>query len=165
VFQHQPSAVLSEGGCAPDLTDSSGVKPGPAPGPRHPRTTSPGWRMVCCCTAAKYSNRVDRHRLNVTTNGPRRAETTPIDRSARSSGRRGRGFESRHPDSKTPAQRLCAIESRWPQVTNCVTIGSFFRWCIPAVGVLSAVHGGDRLPVASSGTETRPTTMMRSLQR
>ena len=40
-----------------------------------------------------------------------------------------------------------------------------FRWCIPAVGVLSAVHGGDRLPVASSGTETRPTTMMRSLQR
>ena len=40
-----------------------------------------------------------------------------------------------------------------------------FRWCIPAVEVLSAVHDGDRLPVAASGTETRPTTMMRSLQR
>jgi hypothetical protein len=71
------------------------------------------------------------------------------------SGRRGRGFKSRHPDNKTPAQRLCAIESRWSRVTNCVTIGSFFRWCIPAVRVFSAVHDGGRLPVAASGTETR----------
>src|SRR4051812_27666310 len=41
------------------------------------------------------------------------------------SGRRGRGFKSRHPDAKTAGQRLCAIKSRWPRVTNCVTIGSF----------------------------------------
>jgi hypothetical protein len=47
------------------------------------------------------------------------------------SGRRGRGFKSRHPDRKTPGQRLCAIEARWSWVTNCVTIGSFFRWCSP----------------------------------
>jgi hypothetical protein len=39
--------------------------------------------------------------------------------------RRGRGFKSRHPDVKTAAQRLCAIEPRWPRVTNCVTIGFF----------------------------------------
>jgi len=37
---------------------------------------------------------------------------------------RGRGFKSRHPDSKTAGQRLCAIESLWPRVTNCVTIRS-----------------------------------------
>jgi hypothetical protein len=29
-----------------------------------------------------------------------------------------------------------------------------FKWCIPAVEAVSAVHGGDRLPVADSGTET-----------
>src|ERR1700710_264852 len=40
-----------------------------------------------------------------------------------------------------------------------------FRWCIPTIEVLSTVHGGDRLPVAASGTETRPTTMIRSWQR
>ena len=58
--------------------------------------------MVHCCTAAKYNNRVDRHHLNVPTKGPRRADTTSIDRSARSSERRGRGFESRHLDTATP---------------------------------------------------------------
>jgi hypothetical protein len=36
-----------------------------------------------------------------------------------------------------------------------------FRWCIPAVGAMSAVHGGGHLPVAASGTETRPTMMRR----
>ena len=39
-----------------------------------------------------------------------------------------------------------------------------FRWCIPAVGAFSAIHGGDRLPVAASGTETRATAVMPSLQ-
>jgi hypothetical protein len=100
-----PRPPHQRAGAPPDLTDSSSVKPGPVPGPRHPRTTSPGWRMVRCCTAAKYSNRVDRHRLNVATNGLRRADTTPIDRPARSSGRRSRRFRSRHPDTDTARDR------------------------------------------------------------
>jgi hypothetical protein len=104
VRRTSPRPSYQRVGAPPDLTDSSGVKPGPVPGPCHPRTTSPGWRMVCCCTAAKHSNRVDRHRRNVPTNGPRRAEITSIDRSALSSGRRGRGFESRHPDTISAGQ-------------------------------------------------------------
>jgi hypothetical protein len=77
------------------------------------------------CTAAQYSNAADQHRPRTSANGRRPAKITTIDRPARSSGRRGRGFKSRHPDSKTPGQRLCATESRWTRVTNCVTIGFF----------------------------------------
>jgi hypothetical protein len=50
-------------------------------------------------TAAQYSNEADQHRPKTPTNGRRRAETTSIDRRVRSSGRRGRGFKSRHPDA------------------------------------------------------------------
>jgi len=40
-----------------------------------------------------------------------------------------------------------------------------FKWCISAVEAFSAVHDGGRLPVAASGTETRPTTVMPSWRR
>jgi hypothetical protein len=77
------------------------ARPGPAPGPRRPHEPSPGPRAVLGCTAAQYSNEADQHRPRTAASGQRRAETTPIDHPARSSGRRGRGFKSRHPDAGT----------------------------------------------------------------
>jgi hypothetical protein len=68
--------------------------PGPWPIPNPARLAS--------CTAAQYSNAADQHRPTTSATGQRPAEMTTIDRAARSSGRRGRGFKSRHPDSKTP---------------------------------------------------------------
>ena len=34
-----------------------------------------------------------------------------------------------------------------------------FTWVQPCLGAFSAVHDGGHLPVAASGTETRPTTV------
>jgi len=65
--------------------------PGPWPVP-----TVRGQRS---CTAAEYSNAADQHRPTTSATGRRPAEITTIDRPARSSGRRGRGFKSRHPDA------------------------------------------------------------------
>jgi hypothetical protein len=76
------------------------ARPGPAPGPRRPHEPSPGPRAVLGCTAAQYSNEADQHRPRTAASGQRRAETTPIDHPARSSGRRSRGFKSRHPDQE-----------------------------------------------------------------
>jgi hypothetical protein len=66
---------------------------------------SPALRGQRSCTAAQYSNPAAQHRPITPAIGRRPAEITIIDCPARSSGRRGRGFESRHPDSKTPGQR------------------------------------------------------------
>jgi hypothetical protein len=52
------------------------------------------------CTAAQYSNAADQHRPTTPATGRRPAKITTIDRPARSSGRRGRGFKSRHPNAK-----------------------------------------------------------------
>jgi molybdopterin-guanine dinucleotide biosynthesis protein len=68
------------------------------------------------------------------------------------SGRRGRGFKSRHPDAKTAGQRLDAIESRWPRVTNCVIIESFSDGVSLA---LKRSRRSDRLPVAAWVSATR----------
>jgi hypothetical protein len=59
----------------------------------------PALRGELSCTAAKYSNEADQHRPRTSSNDQRPAETTPIECPARSSGRRGRGFKSRHPDA------------------------------------------------------------------
>jgi hypothetical protein len=65
------------------------------------------------CTAAEYSNAADQHRPTTFAIGQRPAQITTIDRPARSSGRRGRGFKSRHPDTLE-----CQVRSphRWTPV-------------------------------------------------
>jgi hypothetical protein len=52
------------------------------------------------CTAAQYSNAADQHRPRTSTTDRRPAEIATIDYPARSSGRRSRGFKSRHPDQE-----------------------------------------------------------------
>jgi hypothetical protein len=136
---------------------------GTATAPAAPVTTGgPGWvwrsrgnlpgyghdLRVCDCVTNCVTITMDDHGLPWILGMPEQGEPAEMRWSGHyviASGRRGRGFKSRHPDSKTTGQRLCAIEARWPWVTNCVTIGSFFRWCHPAVGAFSAVHGGSRL--------------------
>jgi hypothetical protein len=84
------------------------------------------------------------------------------------SGRRGRGFKSRHPDAKTAAQRLWAIEWRWSWVTNCVTIGSFSRGASltlrPSrrftVVIVCGPGFGDRDP--TDNRDAKPTTLIHS---
>jgi hypothetical protein len=85
----------------------------PAAGPTvHPRqvlhlVSFPGPWLVSTLrgqrsgTAAQYSNAADQHRPTTPATGRRPAEITTIDCPARSSGRRGRGFKSRHPDKKS----------------------------------------------------------------
>ncbi len=51
------------------------------------------------CTAAKYSSQADDHHPMPPRDTTARAWTAPDDRPAASWGRRGRGFESRHPDT------------------------------------------------------------------
>jgi hypothetical protein len=61
--------------------------------------TAPALRGQRSCTAARYSNTADQHRPTTPATGRRPAQMTTIDRPAHSSGRRGRGFKSRHPDT------------------------------------------------------------------
>ncbi len=89
MFPHQPSAASIRGGCAPNVSDLSGATPGPAPGPCRRCMASPGPGRELSCTAAEYSNEADQHCPRTTFSGQRRAETTSIDRLARSSHPRG----------------------------------------------------------------------------
>jgi hypothetical protein len=60
---------------------------------------SPALRGQRSCTAAQYSNPAAQHRPITPAIGRRPAGITTVDCPARSSGRRGRGFKSRHPDT------------------------------------------------------------------
>jgi hypothetical protein len=56
------------------------------------------------------SNEADQHRPRTAASGPRRAETTPIDHPARSSGRRGREFTPVTPTLQVTRPTACVVE-------------------------------------------------------
>jgi hypothetical protein len=82
------------------------------------------------------------------------------------SGRRGRGFKSRHPDAKTAGQRLCAIEPRWARVTNCVTIGFFSGgasltlWPLGGFTVVISAGRGSRNRNQADDRDAKPATLI-----
>jgi hypothetical protein len=70
-----------------------------------PRATSPDPRDLSCTATRPTNTAPERPPV-----APRRVETTPIDRSARSLGRRGRGSESRHPPVGNTSQWFARLD-------------------------------------------------------
>ncbi len=89
--------------------------PALAPSQFHRSMASPNSARPASCTAAEYSNAADQHRPTTSATGRRPAEITTIDHPARSSGRRGRGFKSHHPDAlKYQVTGLHGGSQAWP---------------------------------------------------
>jgi hypothetical protein len=91
----------------PGLRTYRPLPPAPAPSLSPVHGQSPALRGQRSCTAVQYSNAADQQRPTTPTTGQRPAKITTIDPPARSSGRRGRGFKSRHPDKNRKSEALC----------------------------------------------------------
>ncbi len=103
----------------------------------------------------KYSNHLDLGRPPTAVSGPSTSSVVPDDPSADSSGRRGRGFKSRHPDAVVPGEAPT-------QLSRCLTC--FI--CACAYVIARAVgrhrHGLSSRPKAVSGRQcTHATTPCR----